>query len=161
MPKKQLPLPEEEVREYAVVLRRLIRAAGLSVSEMERRIGQGPKSLRRVLGGQVDLKFKHVVSVLRVLDMPQEKFFEVVAEARRRKRHSPTAEIASAMESLGYRGDLPVDKDDDLPSPEGFERLVENTVKRVVAQLQREAAPIASDPKVKATGRVADDDSGP
>lgn len=160
MPKKQLPPVEQEVHDYAVVLRRLIRAAGLSVSEMERRLGQGPKSLRRVFGGQVDLKFRHVVSVLRVLDMPQEKFFEVVAQARRRKQRSPAAEIVTAMDTMGYRGGLTaVDEDGESLSPEGFDRLVEDTVKRVVERLQREAPPAAPDPKDQGAGRrVGDDD---
>jgi hypothetical protein len=160
--KKQLPLPEEEAHEYAVVLRRLIQAAGLSVSEMERRIGQGPKSLRRVFGGQVDLKLKHVVSVLRVLDMPQEKFFEVVAETRRKKRRrSPMAEIASAMESIGYGGDLvAADEGDVSISPKAFGRLVEDTVNRVVERIRREetAPPVPPTPKSQATSRRGGDE---
>ncbi len=161
MPKKPLPLPEQEVREYTVVLRRLVRAAGLSVSEMERRIGQGPKSLRRVFGGQVDLKLKHVVSVLRVLDMPQEKFFEVVAETRRKSRRSSTAQIVTAMESMGYRGDLAAVGEDEVSvSPGAFGRLVEDTVNRVVERLRREGEvlPAAPDPRNRGTGpRAADD----
>src|ERR1700728_2237838 len=101
MPKKP-PSVELEVRHYALVLRQLIRAAGLSVSEVERRLGQGPKSLRRVFGGQVDLKFKHAISVLQILDVPQEKFFEMVAQARRKKRRSSTADILKAFETMGY-----------------------------------------------------------
>jgi hypothetical protein len=57
------PLPEVDVRHYATVLRQAIHAAGLSVTEVERRLGVGPKSLRRVFGGQVDLKLQHVVVV--------------------------------------------------------------------------------------------------
>ncbi len=74
---------EQEVRHYGVVLRQIIRAAGLTVTEVERRLGQGPKSLRRVFCGEVDLKVKHIVSVLHVLGMPEEKFFEIVAERRK------------------------------------------------------------------------------
>ena len=133
---------------------------------MERRIGQGPKSLRRVFGGQVDLKLKHVVSVLRVLDMPQERFFEVVAETRRKKRRrSPMAEIATAMESMGYGGELAVvDEDEVLISPGAFGHLVEDTVNRVVERIRREGAapPVAPDPKDQATGhRAGGEDSGP
>jgi transcriptional regulator with XRE-family HTH domain len=139
MRKKPSPI-EHEVRHYSIVVRQLIRAAGMSVSEMERRLGWGPKSLRRILGGEVDLKFKHVIAVLHVLDMQQEKFFELAAaQARRRKRRLPAADLVKAFAAMGYRGDfVPLDEDDEPPSPEGFDRLVENTVRRVVQRLQRE-----------------------
>ncbi len=112
--------PEQEVRHYAVVLRQIIRAAGLTITEVERRLGQGPKSLRRVFGGQVDLKLKHMVSVLHVLGMSQEKFFEMAAEARRKKRRTPVVDMLKTFEELGYRGNLtPVDEEDDPPPPGG------------------------------------------
>ena len=129
--------PEQEVRHYAVVLRQLIRAAGLTVTEVERRLGQGPKSLRRVFCGEVDLKFKHVVSVLHVLGMSQEKFFEMAAEARRKKHRTPASDLLKAFEALGYRGELTPDEDDP-PPPEGFDRMVEDTLRRVVERLDRE-----------------------
>src|SRR5712692_7886126 len=79
------PAVEVEVKHYAGILRHAIRAAGFSVSEVERRLGAGPKSLRRVLGGQVDLKFKHVVAVLRIIGMSQEQFFAIAARRRRQR----------------------------------------------------------------------------
>jgi transcriptional regulator with XRE-family HTH domain len=127
---------EQEVRHYGVVLRQIIRAAGLTVTEVERRLGQGPKSLRRVFCGEVDLKVKHIVSVLHVLGMPEEKFFEIVAE-RRKKRRAAADELLEAFEAMGYRGDLVADEDDP-PPPGGFDRLVEETVRRVVDRLQLE-----------------------
>ena len=48
---------EVEVRRYAGVLRLAIRAAGLSLAEVERRLGVQPKSLRRVLAGESNLMF--------------------------------------------------------------------------------------------------------
>src|ERR1700688_47532 len=95
----EVPAVEVEVKHYAGILRHAIRAAGFSVSEVERRLGAGPKSLRRVLGGQVDLKFKHVVAVLRVIGMSQEQFFAIAA--RRRRQRSPSGELLASFE----RGD--------------------------------------------------------
>ncbi len=57
------PAPVEvQAKHYAGVLRQAVRAAGFSVSEIERRLGTGPKNLRRVFDGSVDLKFKCIVS---------------------------------------------------------------------------------------------------
>lgn len=153
--RKKLSPVEQEVHRYSTVLRQLIHAAGMSVSEMERRLGWGPKSLRRVLGGEVDLKFKHVIAVLHALNMPQEKFFEIAAaQARRRKRRLPAADLVKAFAAMGYRGDfIPLDEDDEPPPPEGFDQLVESTVRRVVERLarQRKGQP-ASPPEQGAEG---------
>ena len=96
------PAVEVEVKHYAGILRHAIRAAGYSVSEVERRLGAGPKSLRRVLGGQVDLKFKHVVAVLRIIDMSQEQFFAIAA--RRRRQRSLGGDLLAGFDR-GDRGD--------------------------------------------------------
>ncbi len=106
------------------------------MTEVELRLGQGPKSLRRVFCGEVDLKVKHIVSVLHVLGMPEEKFFEIVAE-RRKKRRAAADELLEAFEAMGYRGDLVADEDD-APPPGGFDRLVEETVRQVMDRLQLE-----------------------
>ncbi|HXM71563.1 MAG TPA: hypothetical protein VN970_10545, partial [Thermoanaerobaculia bacterium] len=90
------PAVEVEVKHYAGILRHAIRAAGFSVSEVERRLGAGPKSLRRVLGGQVDLKFKHVVAVLRIIGMSQEQFFAIAA--RRRRQRSLGGDLLAGFE---------------------------------------------------------------
>ncbi len=82
------------------------------MTEVERRLGQGPKSLRRVFCGEVDLKVKHIVSVLHILGMPEDKFFEIVAE-RRKKRRAAADELLEAFEAMGYRGELSPVEDDD------------------------------------------------
>src|SRR5260370_16879808 len=89
-----LPEAEVEVRHYAGVLRQAVRAAGLSVTEIERRLGVGPKSLRRVFGGQVDLKFRHLIAVLGVIGMSQEEFFNLPLRQRRPRRPPPPPFLA-------------------------------------------------------------------
>ena len=142
------PAVEVEVKHYAGILRHAIRAAGFSVSEVERRLGAGPKSLRRVLGGQVDLKFKHVVAVLRVIGMSQEQFF--VTAARRRRQRSPSGELLASFE----RGDGAAYGDEleppagaardpgDAGSEDEFDRLVEEAVDRVIERRAREGRPL-------------------
>jgi hypothetical protein len=136
------PAVEEEVRHYAGVLRQAIRAAGFSVSEVERRLGAGPKSLRRVFGGQVDLKFKHVVAVLRIIGVSQEEFF-VIAARRRRQRalRSPLA----TFEPLGLRGELAPAAAEDPDSEEEFDRMVEEAVDRVLKRRGLEGEPLPED----------------
>jgi hypothetical protein len=140
------PAVEEEVRHYSGVLRQAIRAAGFSVSEVERQLGAGPKSLRRVFGGQVDLKFKHVVAVLRIIGMSQEEFFAIAARRRRqRSRRPPRAELLATGEPIGLPGELgpAAGEAEDPDSEEEFDRMVEEAVDRVLKRrgLDREPPP--------------------
>jgi hypothetical protein len=136
---KSEPPVETEVLHYARVLRQAIRVSGLSVSEVERRLGQGPKSLRRVFAGAVDLKFKHVVSVLRIIGISQEEFFALSAQGRRRRGpRSRGSEFLAAFESMGYRGELvPGDDEDDPVSEEELSRMVADAVKQVLERRAR------------------------
>lgn len=143
-PLPELPEAEVEVRHYAGVLRQAVRAAGLSVTEVERRLGVGPKSLRRVFGGQVDLKFKHVVAVLRVIGMSQEEFFTL---AIRRRQRSRAGGFLAAFRSAGYRGNfLPIPEDVEPPlTAEEFDRQVEEAVQRVLTRRAEEGKPLLLD----------------
>jgi hypothetical protein len=135
---------EVEVRHYAGVLRQAIRAAGLSVTEVERRLGVGPKSLRRVFGGQVDLKFKHVVAVLRIIGMSHEEFFEIaLRQRRRRRRRSPAGEFLAAFRGgADFQGEfVPVANDMVELSEEEFDRQVAKAVERVLKRRTEEGQP--------------------
>jgi hypothetical protein len=140
---------EVEVKHYARMLRQAVRAAGFSVSEIERRLGTGPKNLRRVFDGSVDLKFKHVVAVLRVIGMSQEEFFAIASRTdNRRRRGTAGSELLASFERLGYQGKF-VPTDDDLekpPSAEELDRQVEEAVERVIQRRaqQGKALPASS-----------------
>jgi transcriptional regulator with XRE-family HTH domain len=138
------PEVEEEVRRYAGLLKQAIRAAGLSVSEVERRLGAGPKALRRIFSGQVDLKLKHVVAILRIIGMTQEEFFAIAARSKQRPyvapvHHPPSAtDFLAAFQRAGFRGDMAPLDEIDPASPEEFDRLVEDAVNRVLERRRRE-----------------------
>jgi hypothetical protein len=136
---------EVEVQRYSGALRQAIRAAGFSVSEVERRLGAGPKSLRRVFGGQVDLKFKHVVAVLRIIGLSQQQFFAIACRDRRRR--SAGGEFLATFERIGYRGEfVPVADDAEDPSDEEFDRMVEDAVERVLRRRAKGGEPSAEQP---------------
>jgi transcriptional regulator with XRE-family HTH domain len=150
------PEVEEEVRRYAGLLKQAIRAAGLSVSEVERRLGAGPKALRRIFSGQVDLKLKHVVAILRIIGMSQEEFFAIAARPKQRPyaapHHPPSAtDFLAAFQRAGFRGDMTPLDEVDPASPEEFDRLVEDAVNRVLERRRREgkAEPLGGSPLLK------------
>jgi hypothetical protein len=143
------PRVEVEVRQYAALLRQAIRAAGFSVSEVERRLGAGPQALRRVLGGSTDLKFKHVVAVLRIIGMSQEEFF-LIAALTARHRHGPPAgrELLATFERIGYRGELkPFPDDPELPKSEKELTVqINDAVQRVLERREVEVKRPPSEP---------------
>jgi len=128
------PAIEVQAKHYAGLLRQAVRAAGFSVSEIERRLGTGPKNLRRVFDGSVDLKFKHVVAVLRIIGMSEQEFFAIASRnAGRRRRGAASGELLASFERAGYRGEfVPTDDDLETPSAEELDRQVEEAVERVM-----------------------------
>jgi hypothetical protein len=157
------PPIEVEVQHYAGVLRQAVRAAGFAVSEVERQLGTGPKALRRVFCGAVDLKLKHIVAVLRIIGMSQAEFFAIASRTERRgRRISPGGEILATFERIGYRGALaPVaDELEDPASAEEFDRLVEDAVDRVMKRRASEGNPPTPEELVPASHLPADQDEG-
>jgi hypothetical protein len=135
------PPVEVEVQHYAGVLRQAVRAAGFAVSEVERQLGTGPKALRRVFCGAVDLKLKHIIAVLRVIGMSQAEFFAIASRMDRRSRRSSSGgEILATFERIGYRGKLVpgAEELEDPASEEEFDRLVEDAVDRVMKRRESE-----------------------
>ena len=128
------PAVEVQAKHYAGLLRQAVRAAGFSVSEIERRLGTGPKALRRVFGGSVDLKFKHVIAVLRIIGMSEQEFFAIASRnAGRRRSSAASGELLASFERAGYRGEFePTDDDLETPSAEELDRQVEEAVDRVM-----------------------------
>jgi transcriptional regulator with XRE-family HTH domain len=131
---------EREIRHYLRVLRQAIRAAGLSVTEVERRLGVGAKALRRVFSGQIDLKFRHLVVILRVIGMPHDEFFAIAAR-RRRRASSVSREFLAIFERVGYRGvSAPPADDDEAVSDDEFDRIVEEAATRLIKRRRERRA---------------------
>jgi len=66
---------EEEVQRVAEALREAIRRRKVLQRQIERVLGQGKGYLSQLLGGNVDLKLKHVFAVLEVLGLAADEFF--------------------------------------------------------------------------------------
>jgi hypothetical protein len=160
----ELPRVEVETQHYAGVLRQAIRAAGLSVSEVERRLGAGPQTLRRVFGGTTDLKIKHLLAVLRIIGMSQPEFFAIAARAARRRQHrSAGGELLATFELIGYPGDLvPLADDPEMPrTEEELARQIDDAVQRVLERRTREArGPLAEGPPPAQDEEEGGDGSG-
>jgi len=127
---------KSEVQDYVRLLRHAIRAAGLTVTEVERRLGDGAKSLRRVFTGEVDLRFRHVISVLEVIGLSQEDFFAVAARGRRsRQQPSGGVEFLTALREKSPDEMVAAPADAHALSADALDRMVTDTLHRVKKHL--------------------------
>jgi transcriptional regulator with XRE-family HTH domain len=58
----------------------LIGMRKFGIRDMERRLGMSVGTLRRILNGRIELKFRHITDILEVLDIPARTFFKVAFE---------------------------------------------------------------------------------
>lgn len=120
-------------------IRRLIQLSDLSQREVEKRVGFSRGYLSQLLARNVDLKYWHLMAILRVLNYAPRRFFaEVYAEPYdsaletfKRKSRPPSGELGSALEQL-------------YPDqPESIRRLQQRIERceKAIAELQRRGGP--------------------
>lgn len=129
---KEPPGVGEEVNRYRRLLRAAIRAAGLSVAEVERRLEARPRLLQRIISGRRDLKLRHILAVLEVLGMEQGEFFG--AAAARLEVVGPGVEL---LRKMGHRGRRP-ELEATGASAEEVQRMVDEAVEQALARRERE-----------------------
>jgi transcriptional regulator with XRE-family HTH domain len=68
---------DREVARLRELLRRATRLSGVSNKEIERRLNMSSGSLSRLFAGGIELKVKHVLDILKQIDMPPAAFFHL------------------------------------------------------------------------------------
>jgi len=81
----------EEVRRFARLLESVLRLSKVSAREVEKRLGLGHGSLNRIFNGKIDLKLRHILSVLEVLDVPSDQFFRLAYREKEDAQAQTTA----------------------------------------------------------------------
>ncbi len=74
-PKQPYERATAEGRKYLDALQRKIRQAGLTMRDVEGKLGTGRDYLRHILSGRLEAKLKHVLGILAVLEVPPAEFF--------------------------------------------------------------------------------------
>ncbi len=103
---------EDEVRRAARLLETVMQAAGLTRKDLEQRLDAGPGYVSQVLTGRIELKLRHILAVLRALDVEPAIFFQALY---------PDAGVASRPARL-------------LLSREDLESLLRRAVREVLAE---------------------------
>jgi hypothetical protein len=142
---------EEEVNHYRRQLLAMIRATGLTVVEVERRLELGERLLQRVLSGRRDLRLRHVLMVLKVLGVRHEDFFRAAAPPQPAQSAKGTG-VLEMLASMGFRGRRQ-ELEGAPASAEELQRMVDEAVDQALERREREAREhTAADAEPETTG---------
>jgi transcriptional regulator with XRE-family HTH domain len=111
------------------ILKKSIRALGLSQRDLERRLGMSRGYLTRLFGGEMDLKVDHVVEIAELLGVEPEEIFRLAFPA------SP-AEPGHAALRLRQSFGVPSEPapPPEAGAPSGLEREIEQIVHRALGK---------------------------
>ena len=139
-----------------------MQAAGLTRKDLDQRLGAGPGYVSQVLTGRMELKFRHILAILRALDVEPSLFFQTLyPDARPSTDQAVMEEFLKRFQKIGFGG-APVPPPASPPAldPQELERLIQSAVRTALAERQshRENVP---EPEVDRSrrGRTPRDDS--
>lgn len=128
---------DDEVRRAAKLLEALIQVTGVPPEELEKQLEASPGYVRRLLSGTMELKLRHILAILRVLEIEPALFFQTLyAEAGPAGGTVRLDELRQRLTALGV-GCEPA-----APKPEvgldDLERLVQGAVQAALSRKKRE-----------------------
>jgi len=69
---------DDEVRRATKLLETVMQAAGLTRKDLDQKLGAGPGYVSQVLTGRMELKLRHVIAILRALEVEPAVFFQTL-----------------------------------------------------------------------------------
>ena len=128
---------DDEVRRAAKLLEALIQVTGQSQEELERRLEASPGYLGRLLAGRVELKLRHILAILRILEIEPALFFQTLYPEA-----GPAGGIVRLDELRQRLMELGVGCEPAAPKPEvgmdDLERLVQGAVQAALSSRKPE-----------------------
>ena len=134
---------EDEVRRATKLLETVMQAAGLTRKDLDQRLGAGPGYISQVLTGRMELKFRHVLAILRALDVDPGMFFQTLyPDSRPASDQAVMEEFLRRFQRLGFGSggpappSLPPSQPPSSPAvdPRELERLVRKAVREALSE---------------------------
>jgi transcriptional regulator with XRE-family HTH domain len=72
----------EESRRVAELLERLLLFRKLSIQQVETDLDLGRGTLGRIFSGKIELKYRHIIAILKAIDLSPEIFFQIAYNIR-------------------------------------------------------------------------------
>lgn len=135
---------DDEVRRATKLLETVMQAAGLTRKDLDQKLGAGPGYVSQVLTGRMELKFRHVLAILRALEVEPSVFFQTLYPENRPVTDTVVMEeFLRRFQKLGFGAPSPPPPNPSL-DPQDLERMIQNAVRAALA-----AAPPPSPPSLE------------
>jgi transcriptional regulator with XRE-family HTH domain len=124
---------DDEVRRATKLLETVMQAAGLTRKDLDQRLGAGPGYVSQVLTGRMELKFRHILAILRALEVEPSVFFETLYPENRPATDAVVMEeFLRRFQKLGF-GAQPAPVPSPTFNPGELERMIQNAVRAALA----------------------------
>jgi transcriptional regulator with XRE-family HTH domain len=124
---------DDEVRRATKLLETVMQASGLTRKDLDQRLGAGPGYVSQVLTGRMELKFRHILSILRALDVAPSVFFQTLYPEDRPSTDAVVMEeFLRRFQKLGFGAPPAVPSAPALDAQE-LERMIRNAVRAALS----------------------------
>jgi transcriptional regulator with XRE-family HTH domain len=124
---------DDEVRRATKLLETVMQAAGLTRKDLDQRLGAGPGYVSQVLTGRMELKFRHILAILRALDVEPSVFFQTLYPENRPSTDTVVMEeFLRRFQKLGFGSPSPPPPAPVL-DPQDLERMIQNAVRAAMS----------------------------
>ena len=116
-----------------------MQAAGLTRKDLDQRLGAGPGYVSQVLTGRMELKLRHILAVLRALDVEPSLFFQTLyPDSRPSTDQAVMEEFLKRFQKIGFGAPAPTPPPASPPAldPLELERLIQSAVRTALAERQ-------------------------
>ena len=129
---------EDEVRRATKLLETVMQAAGLTRKDLDQRLGAGPGYVSQVLTGRMELKLRHILAILRALDVEPALFFQTLyPDARPATDQAVMEEFLKRFQKLGFGGAPAPSPSPPALDPGELERLIQSAVRTALAEREK------------------------
>jgi transcriptional regulator with XRE-family HTH domain len=126
---------DDEVRRATKLLETIMQAAGMTRKDLDQKLGAGPGYVSQVLTGRMELKFRHILAVLRALDVEPSVFFQTLyPEDRPATDAVVMEEFLRRFQKLGF-GAQPAPPPTPGIDPQEQERMIQSAVRAALTGL--------------------------
>src|SRR5688572_32882432 len=120
---------DDEVRRATKLLETIMQAAGMTRKDLDQKLSAGPGYVSQVLTGRMELKFRHILAILRALDVEPSIFFQTLyPEDRPATDAVVMEEFLRRFQKLGF-GTQPVPPPSPALNPQELEKMIQNAVR--------------------------------
>jgi transcriptional regulator with XRE-family HTH domain len=123
---------KEETERLIRMLRTAMRLLGFTNREIERRLGYTPSYLTRLFSGQIELRFEHVVDIVRAMGMTVDEFFRFAYPDRLEKLTEAAEKLHALLEEMRPTPKAP----SRVPAwgEEEFEKTIVDALRKIVRE---------------------------